>query len=299
MTGPPCEIGVLFADVTGSVRLYETHGDEASLAAISTCFRLMTDAVTENGGSVVRTKGDEVMATFPEPDGMIAAAIAMQTSIDALKPIESPGGTTKLTIRVGMQFGSAIESDRDYYGNSVNVAARMGTLARAGQIITTDYVRDRLPDAQRRGMRDLGAIPVKGRTQPVCAVEILWQGTTDVTVFNLRPPAPPVPRVGLKLRHERQAWIFDADCTSIALGREATNDIVLEDQQASRRHATIERRQEKWILIDHSTNGTFVTFVGEREMPLNREEVILHRPGTLCFGQRSGPANPGIRFSFL
>ena len=300
MTPSPSEIGVLFADVTGSVRLYEKHGDEASLAAIRTCFRLMTDAVTENGGRVVRTKGDEVMATFPEPDGMIAAAVAMQTSIDALKPIESPSGTTKLTIRVGMHFGSAIESDHDYYGDSVNVAARMGTLARASQIITTDYVRDRLPDVPRRGMRDLGAISVKGRTQPVFAVEILWQGsTTDVTTSNLRLPAPPAPPVGLKLRRERQAWIFDADRTSIALGRAATNDIVLADQQASRHHATIERRQEKWILIDHSTNGTFVTFVGEREMLLNREEVILHRPGTLCFGQHSGRANPGIRFSFL
>jgi class 3 adenylate cyclase len=299
MTGPPCEIGVLFADVTGSVRLYETHGDETSLAAINTCFRLMTDAVNENGGSVVRTKGDEVMATFPSPDGMVAAAIAMQTGIDGLKPVESPGGTTKLTIRVGLHFGAAIESDGDYYGDSVNVAARMETLARGGQIITTDTVRERLPEMERHGMRDLGAIPVKGRTQPVRAVEILWQDTTDVTVFNLRPPTPAVRRVGLKLRHERQAWIFDADCTSIALGREATNDIVLEDQQASRRHATIERRQDKWILIDHSTNGTFVTFVGEREMPLNREEIILHRPGVLCFGQRSGPANPGIRFSFL
>jgi class 3 adenylate cyclase len=300
MTGAPCEIGVLFADVSGSVRLYETHGDEISLAAVNTCFRIMTEAVAENGGSVVRTKGDEVMATFENPAAMVAAAIAMQTRIDAMGPVESAAGATKLAIRCGLHLGSAIENDRDYYGDSVNVAARMVALARAGQIITTDTVKDHLPeDLGRNGMRDLGPISVKGRTQPVCAVEILWQGTTDVTVFNLRPPAPPAPRVGLKLRYEQQAWIFDADCTSIALGRGAMNDVVLCDQQASRRHATIERRLDKWILIDHSTNGTFVTFVGEREIPLNREEVILHRPGTLCFGQRAGPANPGIRFSFL
>ena len=298
MTGPPCEIGVLFADVSGSTRLYETHGDETSLAAISSCFRLMTEAVVENGGSVVRTKGDEVMATFSDPAAMVTAAIEMQTRISSLAPIESPAGTTKLAIRVGLHFGSAIENDHDYYGDSVNVAARMGTLARAGQIITTDHVKERLAEIGRHGMRDLGAIPVKGKAKPICAVEILWQDTTDVTIFNLRPAAVEVPRIGLKLRHDRQAWIFDAECTTIALGREATNDVVLGDQQASRRHATIERRHDKWILIDHSTNGTFVTFVGEREIPLNREEVILHRPGILSFGQRAGPSNRGIRFSF-
>lgn len=57
---------------------------------------------------------------------------------------------------------------------------------------------------------------------------------------------------------------------------------------ASRIHATIERRRDKWVLIDHSTNGTFVTFAGERELRLHREELILRGDGIISFGQSAG-----------
>lgn len=298
MTGQPCEIGVLFADIAGSTRLYEEFGDEASLAAVTTCFRLMTDAVHGQGGRVVRTLGDEVLATFPTPEPMIAAAVAMQVTIGAQAPLQGPHGTTRLEIRTGCHFGPAIEDGGDVYGDTVNIAARMRALARSGQIITTDAVRELLPPSQRAALRDLGAIALKGKAKPVRALEFLWQQTPEMTVLNLPSLAPAARRPAIKLRQGEEAWTFDAERGPISVGREAGCDVVLADQQASRRHATIERRQDKWVLIDHSTNGTFVTFLGEPELRLNREETILQRPGTMSFGQPSCPANPGIRFTF-
>jgi class 3 adenylate cyclase len=299
MTGQPCEIGILFADIAGSTRLYEDFGDEASLAAVTACFRLMTDAVQGHGGRIVRTLGDEVLATFRAPEPMIAAAVALQIATDAQAPLRGPHGITRLAIRAGCHFGPAIEDGGDVYGDTVNVAARMRTLARAGQIITTDAVRELLSPLQGSALRDLGEIVLKGKAKPVRALEVLWQQTPEMTVLNLPSLTPSPRRPAIKLRQDEQAWTFDAEHGPIAIGRAADCDVVLADQQASRRHATIERRQDKWILIDHSTNGTFVTFLGEPEIRVSREELILQRPGTASFGQPSCPAQPGIRFSFV
>jgi adenylate cyclase len=259
----------------------------------------MAGAVQEHGGRVVRTLGDEVLATFPAADTAVAAAVALQGAVAALPPLAGPRGTARLAIRAGCHFGPAIEESGDVYGDTVNTAARMRTLARAGQIIVTDAVHELLPPVRRVATRELGSVAVKGKAQPVRVVEVLWQETPEMTVLNLPSPVSAVRKAGLRLRQDDRAWVFDAESGPIAVGREAGSDVLLGGQQASRRHATIERRQDKWVLIDHSTNGTFVTFLGEPEIRLSREEIVLQRPGTLSFGQPAGHAHPGVRFSFL
>jgi len=59
---------------------------------------------------------------------------------------------------------------------------------------------------------------------------------------------------------------------------------VLADRKASRVHARIERRRDKYFLVDQSTNGTYVTFAGEAEIALRREEVMLRGSGRITFG---------------
>jgi pSer/pThr/pTyr-binding forkhead associated (FHA) protein len=70
----------------------------------------------------------------------------------------------------------------------------------------------------------------------------------------------------------------------VVLGREEGCDLVVTDDKASRKHCTIERRQDKWVLKDHSTNGTFVTIEGDSEILLQREELTLRKRGWICCG---------------
>jgi len=63
------------------------------------------------------------------------------------------------------------------------------------------------------------------------------------------------------------------------------------DEMASRQHCTIERRQEQFVLRDHSTNGTYVSFDGDVEITVRRSEVSLRRHGWISFGQ---PRKPGV-----
>jgi hypothetical protein len=60
------------------------------------------------------------------------------------------------------------------------------------------------------------------------------------------------------------------------------------DRKASREHARIERRRDKYVLVDVSSNGTFLTFHGGQEMALRREEVVLHGRGSISFGHSYG-----------
>jgi len=78
----------------------------------------------------------------------------------------------------------------------------------------------------------------------------------------------------------------------LLVGRDAGCDLVVADTKASRQHCAIERRQDRFVLRDHSTNGTFVTVVDEMEVVLQREEFPLRKHGWIAFGQpRAGTSD--------
>src|SRR5678809_1339369 len=126
------EASVLFADVSGSTKLYETAGDAVAHAAIEKCVNLMRDKTVQATGRVIKTIGDEVMSAFPTADAAADAAIEMQSGIAELPAV----GTTKIGIRIGFNFGPIVERDGDIFGDAVNLAARLAAVATKGQIIS-------------------------------------------------------------------------------------------------------------------------------------------------------------------
>ena len=114
MTDPTRDMTVLFADVCGSTRLYETIGDTAALATIGRCVALICTVCAGHGGRVVKTIGDEAMAVFTHVDKAAQAAAEMQARIS-----EEPAvGGSRLAIRVGFHEGPTIEADGDVFGDS-------------------------------------------------------------------------------------------------------------------------------------------------------------------------------------
>src|SRR5687767_9204380 len=107
---------VLFADVSGSTKLYETAGDATALEAISGCLAAATRATQLAGGRVVKTIGDEIMALLPGPDAAAHAAADMQGKIDALPEVAG----TKLGVRIGFHHGPVLQRDNDVFGDTVN-----------------------------------------------------------------------------------------------------------------------------------------------------------------------------------
>jgi len=286
------EVAVLFADVSDSTKLYESEGDRAAMEAIAVCVDQMQRHVESSGGRIVKTIGDEVMAVFPTADTAAAAAGDMQCAIDGLPPV----GGTKLGIGVGFQWGPVIQSADDVFGDTVNLAARLTQQAGRGQIITSSETADRLGPIFGSFKRPLYAIHVKGKAEGVELCELIWREVDDVTMSSAhRAVAKPVPLV-LRLKYNDREMVYRRHNEVITIGRDPACVFVVVNASTSRHHCTIERRRERFILADQSTNGTYVTAEGNAEIILKREELLLGKHGWITFGQPRAEAKDIVEY---
>ena len=278
MDKSPKNLAILFADISGSAKLYESLGDVEALSTVERCLAIIRQACIDSGGRVVKTIGDEVMAVFPAADGAARAATDMQARISAQQT--SRGAT--LAIHVGFNYGPVLEEGNDVFGDSVTVAARLSNLAKGGQVFTSAQTVEELPPALRARTRSQQAHTVKGKQKDIDLFELVWQETEDeLTALSTHVKFRPA---RLALKHgDRQIELSEATPT-LSLGRDLQNDLVIADRKASRLHARIERRRDKFVLIDHSSNGTYVTVQGEAEIVLRREELALRGRGQISFG---------------
>ena len=293
MPGAPVQVAVLFADVAGSTKLYEALGDAEAKVLIDEALIGMKVITQRHRGRVVKTIGDELMCVFPDAERGFMAATDMQTLVNAL--VVTKG--VKRMIRVGFHAGPVIEEKGDVFGDTVNVAARMAGLAKGMQIMTTRSTVDTLPAALRASTRAIAALAVKGKEEDLAVCEVLWQEGDDLTLAAGAPAAAEI-RFELALLHGAREIVLGDERKAAMMGRDASCDVVVADPKASRQHARIERRRDKFFLTDQSTNGTYVTFTGEPEIVLRREEVMLRRSGRIAFGHSGAEAGgDSVEFS--
>ena len=274
------KLAVLFADIAGSTKLYDTLGDTQAKKMVDECIVLMRGIVGQYGGRVVKTIGDEVMCVLPDADSGCLAATDMQLKITALPAVSD----VQRAIRVGFHAGPVIEENNDVFGDTVNLAARMAGLAKSMQIITTRATIELLSPMLQHSSRRIAALSIKGKGDDVEVCEIIWRGGEELTMAAVST-LPPSKQTRLHLLYGVSELVLELANAGIVLGRDASCQIAIADRMASRQHARIERRRDKFFLIDQSTNGTFVAFVGESEIALRREEVMLRGEGRIAFGR--------------
>ena len=158
----------LFTDLKGSTGLYERVGDLVAYDLVRAHFRLLQEIVASEAGAVVKTIGDAVMATFSTPDRALAAALRMR---DAIPDIKDSSGVEELLLKIGIHEGPCLAvtlNDRlDYFGQTVNIAARVQGLAVSTSIFATGPVVEHpvsakllstaglTPEAQRAALRGI------------------------------------------------------------------------------------------------------------------------------------------------
>jgi class 3 adenylate cyclase len=285
------ERAILFADVSGSTALYELLGDKPAAKAIEACLGELRIIVAKRDGVVVKTIGDEIMVVFGNPEAACDAAREMQQRMIALPPTAG----VKLAIRIGFHFGLVLEDKGDFWGDGVNTASRLAGLAKAGQILTSGATANALPAAQRTDLRDLDAIQVKGKHEAVRVFELMWGDVDEATQFAGLASSAKV-QVRLILEVGERTMEFPREKAMLSLGRDSSCDIVVSEKTASRLHARIERRGVQYILIDESTNGTYVAIGGDREVLLRRDRVMLRGRGKIAFGTSTAAAAELVLF---
>ncbi len=277
------KLAIIFADISKSTQLFEAYGNIRARDIVSHTLSILSNITTEYEGVVIKTIGDEVMCTFEVLDKAIDASLRMPQAVHEDEELAEIG----ISIKIGLHYGDVLQEKSDVYGDAVNVAARMVQLARPDQIITTRETVQFLPVYQHSSLRSLGSVQVRGKQDDIEIFELLWQpDTTDLTIMHGQMPLrQQVPKARLFLRYANKDFQLEKEALPFLMGRGEKNNLVVRDQSVSRTHASIEYRRGKFVLIDRSTNGTFLQINDEELVFLHRDQMHLRREGVILLGQ--------------
>ncbi|MFH1033050.1 MAG: adenylate/guanylate cyclase domain-containing protein [Pseudomonadota bacterium] len=270
---------VLFVDICGSTGIYETLGDSKGHDLIDKTLALMQAKVEANSGLVIKTIGDEIMACFWHPVYALDAAKAINLQL-ADEPPQADQPT--VAVHTGLEHGEVVEQGGDIFGDAVNIAARLTTLAKPWQILTTRASIEAMGPDNDENVRHVIRTSLRGKSEELDVYEVLWEDD-GLTRFTAKPqPLQPHGRLLLK-QGDRQLEVCGQHPVA-TLGRGPQNDLVITDKGVSRWHARVELRRGKFFLVDKSTNGTFVMAVGRPPMFLNYDESLLPLKGKIVLG---------------
>jgi adenylate cyclase len=283
------EVAILFADVVGSTQLYDKFGDTKASETVAACLGVMKDSTHQFNGTVIKTIGDEVMATFPDVDDAMSAAIMMQTQITADNKEE---GRIPVSIRIGCHYGPVVQEQNDIFGAAVHTANRMTSQAKARQVVISADTVKKMSDNFKDQTRQIDVASVRGRIDEVALYELLWnpdEATSMLPTIEWEDRGKNASKVELSFR-DKSIEVSDKQ-KSVSLGRADDNDLVIKGNLISRIHAKIEMRRGKILLIDQSTNGTFLQNVEGDESFVRRDSVELHGEGTIGLGRTEEPGS--------
>ena len=284
------EVAVMFADVTGSTKLYETLGDENANRIVGKAFDVMS-RITENyQGYVIKTIGDEIMCRFVSANDCVRAAKDIQEELS--KGLE--GETEQISIKVGLHFGPAIlAEDGDVFGDAVNVAARMAGIAKGSQIITTQTTMHMLDTDLQDISRQFDKTNVRGKGEEIVIYQVVWETGDDVTRIEIITDTEQDEVRSLTLDFQgHKISISSNDNNSFVIGRGVQSDLMCKAKLASRVHALLEFRRGKFVLIDQSSNGTYVKPDDGEDIFLRRNELMLWGGGQIGLGEEVSKENP-------
>jgi adenylate cyclase len=274
---------ILFADISGSTGLYDKLGNKSALQLVATTLDILKREMTAHQGVLIKTIGDEIMCAFPDASAATHAACAMQRSVDT----QRPGGELPVNIRIGMHYGEVIFEGGDVYGDTVNIAAHVTAITRARQILTTQALVKTLPAPLRKQAYQVMRTEFRGKVEPTDVFQISWEheDTTSTRIGMRAFRKPTGTRNELVLRYHQQVITLGETRKSIIMGRGDDCDLVIRDKLASRQHARIEDNFGKFLLIDHSVNGTYIRFSDNQVIQLNHQQIVLHGAGMISLGE--------------
>lgn len=269
---------ILFADIGDSSALYEKVGDAEAYRLIADSLSRMKLAVETSHGTVLRTVGDAVLASFDRCDSAFEGARAIQLAHDDIP----------LSVRVGFHSGIVIPDGGDIYGHAVNLAARVAAFARVGEIVATASAVRELSPAHRAFASGIDRIDVRGIPERVEVHRLQWKDESEaVTRLASRGDYDTQPNraeMTLRLSHGDSSLQVGSSRTTATLGRAEDNDIAVLNDEASRYHARIMYRHGQILLLDDSTNGTYVRKDGLAAFQVRRDSIVLDGRGVICLG---------------
>ncbi len=278
---------IMFADVSGSSALYKQLGNREAKQQVDQAISQMQAITQSHMGHKVKTIGDELLARFDSAEQACAAAIDIQRYYACTsKP---------LAIRIGMSFGDTLLEAGDVFGDTVNDAAFVAHIARGQQIVVTDSFYKALPTILKHDCQEFDRIAIKGSSQRTMIFRVHWehkhQDHSATTVMSIHEITQQLNEHVITLTRKNatqddQPLHISADQTPFIIGRDKNKSHChIDSALASRDHCHILFQRGKFVLMDHSTNGTYVCPDQQKEIYLRREALPLQGSGSISIGQ--------------
>ena len=282
MSQTPQQLAILFADIGESTRLYERLGDIEAHRQISLSLKLMESAIVGYDGELLRTVGDAVLASFSNCDDAFYAARAIQQAHQ----------NETLSVRVGFHYGEVIPDKGDVYGTAVNVAARVASFARLKEIALSAAACNKLNAANQASTTRIDTIKLKGIEDAMEIHRIEWQA--DITANTVVASASAVEAQSMRkpiaeLDIAGRQIIVDESSPLLEIGRDEINNLMLSADCVSRHHLQLRCKDGQILLIDNSTNGTFINREDHNPLFVRRETLVLEGGGLLGVGAAPAP----------
>ncbi|PAT00832.1 MAG: hypothetical protein BSR46_00285 [Candidatus Dactylopiibacterium carminicum] len=298
---------ILVAEVSGDQPLHGKLGSVETQRAVERCRNRAERAIEAYLGKHIKAEGRQLIAHFPRGENAALAAFDMRDRVRQLPPVSG----VALAINIAVHARTTEDPADD-------VAQSLARVCPSGQILVSEEAAEGFPPNIREqlGTADLDAPPdlypqplYVFRTGATLAGTMAKAGEPATAPAASTSPAPaarsdaetvarPVGMRGsLMLRHNKNNLSVSDRQPVVLAGREEGNDLVIADRRASRHHARIEWRQNHFILIDTSTNGTYMVDDEGHEVVLRRGETDLPKRGRIGFGY--SPTEVGAEVVFF
>ena len=166
-------LAIQFSDLRGFTSLTAERGDEEAFRLARTFVELVEHEVGRHGGELLKTYGDGVMTSFDDATRAVECAAAMQKSLCA-EYCSADARDETISAGIGLTWGTAIRTDGDLFGNSVNLAKRLSDLAKGGQIVASVSLFEQTGDVEGFSFRGLGSRELKG-LGAMDVYEVVWR----------------------------------------------------------------------------------------------------------------------------
>lgn len=293
---------VVFIDLSGSTTLFEAIGDEAATKFVHGITKDIATHLISQGGRVLKFLGDGVMSIFDSPADAVLACLPLHEVLNKLAQVKTSGGLqkNKISLRIGMDYGRLIEVENDAYGDTVNVASRVMSLAKPGEMMLTAEVYEALPQNIKQRCRRLGRMMLRGRTAPqlIYGLELFEPDTGDLTQFHEMGStlisqdsdwSKQTQAQGIRFSFNGVDYSFSNEEMPITIGRSPGCNVVIDDTRVSRSHVQIDFIDSQFYVTDISINGTMVQYGDEIKpnaypITIRRQRCVLVRHGRIILG---------------
>lgn len=181
-------VTLMFVDIVGSTTYFDRYGDVAGLVWVHKCIDMLIPVAEQHSGTVSKTIGDALMTYYEDPLESVRAAIDMQRTLQAYN--EHKVEIDQIKVRIGLNYGLGLIKDKDVFGDVVNVAARIESMAKADQIFIGSTLEEKVR-AANMPVKKLSEVSVKGKAEKIDVYEVIWKDMKGGSPTVSKPTASP------------------------------------------------------------------------------------------------------------